>query len=153
MQYKKTIQHFSELNTETLYEIMRVRQEVFVVEQNCPYLDADGKDQYAYHLLLCNDEGKIMAYTRLLAEGVSYPGYISIGRVLSVQEFRGCGAGRAVMAESIKTCMEIFGRHYPIKIGAQSYLKDFYRSFGFEVSGEEYLEDGIPHLHMIRQWL
>lgn len=153
MVFSKIIKHFTELSTEELYEILRARQEVFVVEQNCPYLDADGKDRDAFHLMLLNDSGKIMAYTRLLPEGVSYPGFLSIGRVLTVRECRGSGAGKQIMQDSIRACEEYFGNIYPIKIGAQSYLLEFYRAFGFEVAGEEYIEDGIPHLHMIRPWL
>ena len=152
MQYRKLIKHFTALNTSELYEILRVRQEVFVVEQSCAYLDADEKDQHAFHLMFVDNHSRILAYTRLLPEGISYEGYISIGRVLTVEDIRATGAGKAVMQQSLLACEELFGKKYPIKIGAQSYLLNFYQSFGFEIAGAEYIEDGIPHLHMIRRW-
>ncbi len=140
---------FSELTPDQLYEILSLRQEVFVVEQNCPYLDTDGKDQDAHHFMYCDDTGKLLAYTRLLPKGVSYPDYISIGRVVNSPSVRGTGIGRVLMAKSIEQCMQLFGNE-PIKIGAQTYLLHFYESFGFVSTGEEYLEDGIPHTKMIR---
>lgn len=139
---------FSELRPEELYEAMALRQEVFIVEQNCPYLDADGKDLAAWHLLGRDQAGKLIAYTRLLPEGVSYPGYTSIGRVVSAPSVRGTGAGRELMQRSIDMCRLLFGNQ-PIKIGAQSYLLKFYESLGFQSTGEAYLEDGIPHTKMI----
>ena len=139
---------FDLLTTGELYTIMALRQEVFVVEQNCPYLDADGKDLLAWHLMARDAGGRLLAYTRLLPEGVSYPGYASIGRVLSAPAARGTGAGREVMRRSIALCRHLFGE-IPIKIGAQSYLLEFYSSLGFRSTGEEYLEDGIPHTKMI----
>ena len=139
---------FDALTTRELYEIMALRQEVFVVEQNCPYLDADGKDLQSWHLMGRNAEGVLLAYTRLLPEGVSYPGYTSIGRVVSSPVARGTGAGKEIMQRSIAMCRHLFGP-IPIKIGAQSYLLRFYESLGFISTGEEYLEDGIPHTKMV----
>jgi len=139
---------FDALTTRELYEIMVLRQAVFVVEQNCPYLDADGKDLASWHLLGRDANGQLAAYTRLLPEGVSYPGYASIGRVVSAPEARGTGAGRVVMQRSIEMCRHLFGP-CPIKIGAQTYLLRFYESFGFRSTGEQYLEDGIPHTKMV----
>lgn len=127
---------------------MALRQEVFVVEQNCPYLDADGKDLSAWHLMGFDSGNNLVAYTRLLPEGVSYEGYTSIGRVVSSPAVRGAGAGREVMQRSIGMCRHLFGP-LPIKIGAQTYLLRFYESLGFHSTGEEYLEDGIPHTKMI----
>lgn len=127
---------------------MALRQEVFVVEQNCPYLDADGKDLLSWHLMGRDKQGKILCYTRLLPDGVSYSGYTSIGRVVSSPSVRGTGAGRVLMHRSIELCRHLFGP-LPIKIGAQTYLLRFYESFGFQSTGEEYLEDGIPHTKMI----
>jgi ElaA protein len=140
---------FQELSTSELYEIMALRQEVFIVEQNCPYLDADGKDRYAWHLLCRQEDGKLIAYTRLLPKGISYPDYPSIGRVVNSPEVRGQGVGIVLMEKSIALCRHLFGNE-PIKIGAQRYLKTFYEERGFVSTGEEYLEDGIPHLKMIR---
>ncbi len=139
---------FNQLNPRELYAIMALRQEVFVVEQNCPYLDADGKDLAAWHLMGFDSENNLIAYTRLLPEGVSYEGYTSIGRVVSSPAVRGAGAGREVMQRSIDMCRHLFGP-LAIKIGAQTYLLRFYESLGFQSTGEEYLEDGIPHTKMI----
>lgn len=138
---------FSELTPYSLYEILALRQEVFVVEQNCPYQDCDGKDLLSYHLMGRNEQGKLVCYTRLLPKGVSYPEYVSIGRVVSSPAERGTGTGILLMEESIRRCRELFGNQ-PIKIGAQSYLLKFYEKFGFRSTGEEYLEDGIPHTKM-----
>jgi ElaA protein len=149
---------FDSLTVRELYDIMALRQEVFVVEQNCPYLDADGKDIAGWHLMLFNNvdngnpaedgKGKLAAYTRLLEKGISYDDYASIGRVVSASHARGTGVGKAVMQESIKQMGQLFPNQ-SIKIGAQSYLLKFYESLGFESTGEEYLEDDIPHTSMI----
>ncbi len=139
---------FDALTPRELYEILALRQEVFVVEQNCPYLDADGKDQHSWHLMGRDSSGVLLAYTRLLPEGVSYPGYVSIGRVVSAPAARGTGAGKVIMHRSIAMCRHLFGP-LPIKIGAQSYLLQFYENLGFISTGEEYLEDGIPHTKMV----
>jgi len=139
---------FEALSPRELYEILALRQEVFVVEQNCPYLDADGKDQHAWHLMGRDSSGALLAYTRLLPEGISYPGYTSIGRVVSSPAARGTGAGKEIMRRSIAMCRHLFGP-LPIKIGAQSYLLQFYENLGFISTGEEYLEDGIPHTKMV----
>jgi ElaA protein len=140
---------FAELTPQELYEILSLRQEVFVVEQNCPYLDTDGKDQESFHLMCRNDAGQLVAYTRLLPKGLSYPNYPSIGRVANAPSVRGQGVGKILMEKSIALCLHLFGNE-PIKIGAQSYLLAFYSSLGFVSTGEEYLEDGIPHTKMVR---
>jgi len=139
---------FTDLTATELYDILVLRQEVFIVEQNCPYLDADGKDLLAWHLMGRNEQGKLLCYTRLLPDGVSYVGYASIGRVASSPAARGTGIGRELMRRSIEMCKHLFGNQ-PVKIGAQTYLLRFYESFGFQSTGEEYLEDGIPHTKMI----
>ena len=139
---------FNELSTSLLYSIMRVRQEVFIVEQDCPYLDADSKDQFGYHLLGINEQGDLIAYTRLLPKGVSYSEYCSIGRVLTSEKGRGKGAGKEIMLQSIAACKKLFPDQ-KIKISAQSYLDKFYTDLGFEATGESYLEDNIPHQAMI----
>ncbi|MFT4758076.1 MAG: ElaA protein [Paraglaciecola sp.] len=140
---------FSEFSLEELYEVMALRQEVFVVEQDCPYLDADGKDQVCWHLMGYENE-KLVAYTRLVPVGVSYEKYPSIGRVITVGSVRGRGVGVQLMEASIQQCETLFGK-MAIKIGAQCYLLKFYNSLGFESVGEEYLEDGIPHISMVRK--
>jgi ElaA protein len=132
-----------------LYAILKLRQEVFIVEQNCPYLDCDGKDLESYHLLCYDTEQNLVAHSRLLPEGISYKGFVSIGRVVSAESVRGKGYGKLLMEESLRQIKLLFGE-LPIKIGAQSYLLNFYSSFGFVSTGEEYLEDGIPHTNMVR---
>ena len=141
---------FNELTLRELYDIMVLRQEVFVVEQNCPFLDADGKDFDSYHLMMYNNEQKLLAYTRLVPEGLSYENYTSIGRVVNHPSTRGSGIGKELMEHSIEWLEKLFGTDFPIKIGAQSYLLAFYEKFGFVSQGEEYIEDGIPHRIMIR---
>ncbi|MDB5282430.1 MAG: family acetyltransferase [Bacteroidota bacterium] len=138
---------FKELSVQELYGIMRLRQEVFIVEQNCPYLDADGKDLKSLHLM--GYEGQeLTAYSRLVAPGDSYT-EVSIGRVVSSTQYRKSGYGKLLMEESIRQIETIYGK-CPIRIGAQMYLQRFYESFGFVREGEEYLEDGIPHIIMVK---
>ena len=139
---------FHQLTLYELYDIMALRQEVFIVEQNCPYLDADGKDPQCWHLMGRDAAGKILCYTRLLPRGLAYEDYVSIGRVVSSPTARGTGAGKILMRRSIEMCRHLFGNQ-PIKIGAQTYLLKFYEGFGFQSTGEAYLEDGIPHTKMI----
>ncbi|HMX39115.1 MAG TPA: GNAT family N-acetyltransferase [Saprospiraceae bacterium] len=140
---------FSSLSPYELYDLMALRQEVFVVEQNCPYLDADGRDLNAWHLMGRDEAGRLLCYTRLLPKGVAYAEYMSIGRVVSSPSARGARAGKAVMLKSIQMCYALFGLA-DIKIGAQTYLLKFYEGLGFRSTGEEYLEDGIPHTKMIK---
>lgn len=137
---------FSELTTEELYKILQLRNEVFVVEQNCPYQDCDGKDLKAHHFSAW-DDGVLVAYTRLLPKGVSYDTGASIGRVLTSRKVRGQKLGKELMQKSIDKLYELYGQ-MPIIIGAQLYLKRFYESFSFVQQGEGYLEDNIPHIVM-----
>jgi len=140
--------HFSELTVNELYAMLRLRSEVFVVEQNCIFLDMDNNDQIAYHTMGWLN-GELIATTRLFDVDQSYPGYQSIGRVVGSPKHRGIGAGKALMQYSIAECERLFGKH-PIKIGAQLYLKKFYNEQGFEQAGEMYYEDEIEHIPMIR---
>ena len=137
---------FSELTTEELYKILQLRNEVFVVEQNCPYQDCDGKDLKAHHFSAW-DNSVLVAYTRLLPKGVSYDTGASIGRVLTSPKVRGQKLGKELMQKSIDKIYELYGQ-MPIIIGAQLYLKRFYESFAFVQQGEGYLEDNIPHIVM-----
>ena len=140
---------FDELTLIQLYEVMALRQTVFVVEQNCPYLDADGKDVDSWHLLGYDDHsGRLVAYTRLIPKGLTYADYASIGRVATAPDARGQGIGRRLMLESIRHARNRFGDS-PIKISAQAYLLQFYQDLGFVPVGKEYLEDGIPHIGML----
>ncbi len=138
---------FSELTPHQLYEIIYLRNEVFVVEQNCVFQDADHKDQDAFHLMAFIDDD-LAGYTRLLPKELSYD-EMSIGRVVTSPKYRRTGIGKKLMEASINKCHELFGEG-AIKIGAQLYLKHFYESFGFKQEGEGYLEDGIPHIYMIK---
>lgn len=147
MELHYIIKHFSELTTTELYALLRLRAEVFVVEQNCVYLDLDDKDQQSYHLLYYADE-QLAAYTRLVPAGLSFD-EISIGRVITSPAHRGTGLGKKLIDASIDGCYEKFGRQ-AIRIGAQLYLLKFYQSFGFVEQGEVYDENGIPHIEMVK---
>lgn len=137
---------FEELSSTELYAIIQLRNEVFVVEQNCVFQDADGKDPKAWHLMGWKNN-ELAAYTRLLPKGVSYAN-ASIGRVVTSQIARGSGIGKELMRNSIDIIYMLWGKQ-PIQIGAQLYLKKFYESFGFQQSSEMYMEDGIEHIEMI----
>ncbi len=136
---------FNDLTVEELYEIMKLRSQVFVVEQNCVYLDADDKDLNAYHLFTYIDN-KMAAYSRLLAPEVSYT-EASIGRVLTATSNRKNGVGILLMEQAVKQTRDLYNT-IAIKIGAQLYLKKFYEKFGFVQTSQIYDEDGIPHIEM-----
>ncbi len=139
---------FQQLSLDQLYAIMALRQEVFVVEQNCIYLDADGHDQQSLHLVGYGTTGQLLAYARLMPKGIPYENYSAIGRVVTSPKARGQGHGRPLMQKAIEAAYKFFGDD-PIKLSAQAHLKAYYNSLGFESIGEEYLEDGIPHIGMV----
>ena len=142
---------FNSIPNADLYEMLRQRQEVFVIEQQCFYSDMDGYDEAAHHLLGWQTvEGKrsLSAYLRCIAPGIKYA-EMSLGRVLTTQAARGSGAGRQLIAEGIRNAEALHPGHR-IRIGAQAHLEKFYGSFGFKAVGEPYDEDGIPHLEMLR---
>ena len=139
------IAHFDDLSTSELYAALRLRQEIFVVEQNCVYLDADGLDQNAVHIL-CWKQGELMACLRALAPGVSYP-QSSVGRIAVSPLARGLKLGRELVERGITYNLETWPES-DIRIGAQAYLEAFYSSLGFVVDGDLYMEDGIEHVHM-----
>lgn len=138
---------FNQLSTQELYDLLQLRSEVFVVEQNCVYQDIDGKDQKAIHLLGYSGE-KLVAYTRCFPPGVYFleP---AIGRVVVRRSERMSSFGHLILKASINALEEQFSGK-TIKLSAQTYLKNFYESHGFQQSGEGYLEDGIPHIAMLR---
>lgn len=148
MEVNWKIKRFEELTTIELYEILRVRAEVFVVEQTCVYQDLDEKDKKAYHLF-CENNGEIVAYLRILDKGVSYP-EISIGRVLTRETNRRTGLAREMMQKAISFVEEELSE-MQIRISAQLYLKRFYESLGFLITSEVYLEDDIEHIEMVRR--
>lgn len=141
-----TYLHFDELTAKELYAAMRLRGEVFVVEQNCPYLDADNLDLGSWHLFGWEGD-HLAAYCRILPPGLAFE-QASIGRVVSSPQSRGTGAGRELMQVAIEKTLAQFDVTQ-IKIGAQLYLKAFYESLGFTQWGEGYLEDNIPHIPML----
>ncbi|MCW2263278.1 MULTISPECIES: GNAT family N-acetyltransferase [Sphingobacterium] len=141
------IKSFKELSNEELYQILKLRSEVFVVEQHCVFQDMDNKDQESLHVM-CYIDDKLAAYTRVLPEGLSFE-EVSIGRVITSPLYRGLGLGKEIMEQSIAVCEKLFGIK-PIRIGAQLYLKKFYNEFGFVEIGDVYIEDGIVHIEMVR---
>lgn len=145
---KIIVKTFEELSIYELYDLLQLRSEVFVVEQDCVYQDLDGKDSKALHILGEKD-GKIVAYTRCFKPGIYFE-EASIGRVVVVSEERKYGYGHDIMKASV----EAINDHYnteTIKLSAQTYLIKFYNSLGFIETGEGYLEDGIPHIAMIKK--
>lgn len=139
---------FDALSLRELYEIGKLRQEVFVVEQDCPYVDFDGRDYDCYHLMAFDEKGTLQAYTRLVPKGIAYAQEPSIGRVITSQAVRGSGLGRELMLQSMQACEQLWPGE-SIRISAQSYLLKFYNNLGFQSTGKEYLEDGIPHTEML----
>ena len=142
-----TVKTFEDLNIRELYELLQLRSEVFVVEQDCVYQDLDGKDQKALHIIGTRN-GKIVAYTRCFKPG-DYFAEAAIGRVVVAEEFRKDGYGHQIMKASVAAISEHYKTNI-IKLSAQTYLIDFYNSLGFKTTGESYLEDGIPHIAMIK---
>lgn len=142
------LKSFNDLSNSQLYEILKLRSEIFVVEQDCVYQDMDDKDKIALHFFK-EEAHQIVAYTRLFKPGDYYK-EASIGRVVVKGYKRSTGLGHLLIDKSIEQIEKIIGK-IPIKIGAQVYLKRFYESHNFKKISEEYLEDGIPHVYMIRK--
>ena len=148
MEIQWKIKTFETLSVNELYDILRLRSEIFVVEQNCVYLDLDGKDKLALHLF-GEFEGKITAYSRLFKPGITFDN-APIGRVVVDANYRNKKWGHDLMREAIAGIQSHFGES-KITIGAQLYLKKFYESHGFVQTSEMYLEDDIPHIEMKRE--
>ena len=138
---------FEALSNEELYQLLRLRNEVFVVEQKCLFQDMDNKDQLCHHLSGYLN-GQILAHSRIVPAGISYE-YPSIGRIVVASEGRGMGLGVELLNVSIEKLELLYGKSV-IRIGAQLYLKKFYESFHFRQSGDIYLDDGIEHIEMTR---
>ena len=143
-----TTKTFSELNNEELYQILRLRTEVFVVEQNCVYQDLDNKDQKAIHIYY-KENNEIVAYTRIFKSGEYYKNP-SIGRVVVSKKKRGKELGKKIMISSIEYINKNI-KGDKIELSAQKYLDKFYKDLGFYKTGKDYLEDGIPHQRMIKE--
>src|SRR4051812_9663448 len=143
---------FNEMSLDDLYAIVRLREAVFIIEQNCPYPDSDGRDPLAWHLLGWRDgpDGKSLgAYARIFEPGIRYH-EASIGRIVTAPDVRGTGLGKQLMVEALRRTEQLVP-HQPIKIAAQRRLENFYRGFGFKSISEPYEEDGIIHVDMIRE--
>jgi ElaA protein len=141
--------YYAELSLDELYAILKLRSQVFVVEQGFRFLEMDGLDKCAYHILGWKGE-ELVATSRLFAKDLSYPGYQAIGRVATSEACRGQGIGKELMFLSVQECQRLFGKNEDIKINAQHRLKSFYELFGFEQVGDIYLIDGVDHIAMIR---
>lgn len=148
MALTKICKAFDALTPYQVYDMLRLRSEVFVVEQTCIFLDQDNKDQQCVHVLLY-DQDLLVATARLVPRSLSYPDAVSIGRIVTSPRVRGTGVGKVLVDMAIAACYRLYDTG-PIKIGAQVYAKKFYESFGFEQSGEVYDEDGIDHIEMTK---
>ncbi|OCA86197.1 GNAT family N-acetyltransferase [Pradoshia sp. D12] len=142
------LKKFDELTNIELYNILKERTLVFVVEQNCPYPEVDGKDPFSYHLFK-EDNGEIVAYLRIVPAGIAYQ-ETSIGRVIVKKEYRGEGIAGELLKKGLDFIQNEL-KETKVKIQAQDYLRKFYTSFGFQPISETYLEDNIPHVDMILQ--
>ena len=140
---------FNELTGEDLYNVLSVRQEVFIVEQCCPYQDADTFDKTSLHLIGYSQDGRIIAYSRLNFPDTRYK-EVSFGRTLVRKEVRGLGLGKEIVRRVLERCMNDFSG-LGIRISAQTYLTKFYQEFGFKSVGKPYMEDGIEHVEMLKK--
>ncbi|MGV3630361.1 MAG: GNAT family N-acetyltransferase [Bacteroidota bacterium] len=146
--YQFQVKAFQDLSVQEFHDILQLRIAVFVVEQNCPYPELDGKDPLSFHIAGRDSGGKVIAAARVLPPGISYE-EVSIGRVSSAPAFRGKGVGHPLMEAALAFIERQFGP-VPIRISAQAYLLQFYEKHGFVSTGKEYLEDDIPHIEMVR---
>lgn len=140
------LKRFDDLTNKELYDALRLRVDIFVVEQTCPYPEIDGKDQESLHLMY-KENGKIVAYARILPPGLSFD-EASIGRIIVAESHRGTGLGHELLDQAIKASLAKYNQ--PIKIGAQAYLEKYYEAAGFKTVSDVYLEDDIPHIDMLR---
>ncbi|WCM41292.1 GNAT family N-acetyltransferase [Flavobacterium sp. CBA20B-1] len=145
---KTEIKSFQELSATDLYHILDLRNQVFVVEQNCAYLDTDGCDQAATHVLIWNNDEVLVAYARVIAPDVKYKSS-SIGRVVVHASYRAKNIGHLLMKTAVQTVFDLYKTGH-ITISAQAHLQKFYNQHGFVTSSEVYLEDNIPHVQMVR---
>jgi ElaA protein len=141
------VKYYPELTLNEFHDIIALRLKAFVVEQNCAYLDLDGKDKKSYHVICRDGFGDVVATARILPPGLSYP-EVAIGRVVIDESIRGKGIGHDLMTQSMKYAEDEFGK-VPIRISAQKHLESYYNKHGFVSTGKEYLEDDIPHVEML----
>tara|TARA_B100001287_G_scaffold188125_1_gene158850 strand:+ start:226 stop:690 length:465 start_codon:yes stop_codon:yes gene_type:complete len=147
MNIEKNVAHYSQLNIDHFHDIIALRIKIFVIEQDCPYQDLDGKDKVGYHLFYTNNKDEVVAATRILPQNISYA-EVSIGRVVVDKDYRGLGLGDLIMKESMNFVQAEFGQ-VNIRLSAQKHLENYYGKHGFASTGKEYLEDGIPHVEML----
>ncbi|MBL6661129.1 MAG: GNAT family N-acetyltransferase [Crocinitomicaceae bacterium] len=147
MKFEHQVKSFLELSLEEFHDIIALRIQIFIIEQNCPYQEVDGKDKLAHHLFFKNEMDEIIAVTRILPQGISYE-EVAIGRVVVHEEYRGTGLGNQLMADSMNFVRDKYGE-VPVRLSAQKHLENYYGNHGFKSTGKEYLEDGIPHVEML----
>ena len=147
MHFDWKVKHYNDLSLNEFHDIIALRIAVFVIEQNCPYQELDGKDKKSYHLICRNDNGEIVSTARIIPPGVAYT-QVAIGRVVIADSARGLGLGHELMRQCMHFIVEEFGQ-VPVILSAQKHLKNYYASHGFASTGKEYLEDNIPHVEMI----
>ena len=147
MKFEHQVKSFQELSLEEFHDIIALRIQIFIIEQNCPYQEVDGKDKLAHHLFFKNEMDEIIAVTRILPKGISYA-EVAIGRVVVHEDYRGTGLGNQLMADSMNFVKDEYGK-VPVRLSAQKHLENYYRIHGFKSTGKEYLEDGIPHVEML----
>ncbi|PXF64663.1 GNAT family N-acetyltransferase [Kangiella spongicola] len=149
MQFK--LKSWAELEKSELYQLLQLRAQIFVVEQECAYQDLDGQDPEALHLLASDEHQTLVAYARLYETQIDTKDYVAIGRVCTAEAYRGQGISRQLMQQAISYIES--NQKKPITVSAQAYLEQFYQSLGFATVSEPYLEDGIPHIRMIKDEL
>lgn len=142
---------FGQLSADELYDILRLRAEVFVVEQRCAYQDLDGVDRQAFHLTGRNGEGGLVCYMRIIPVGVVHEKYGSLGRVLVAERSRGRGIAHELLRRGLEEYGRLVGADIPIEIEAQAYLLKFYEGYGFVAVGGVFDLDGLPHIRMVRR--
>ena len=142
------LKKYKVLTLDEFHDILQLRTDVFVVEQNCPYPEIDGKDKIAFHFFAKDSTNTMVAYTRIFKAGDYYK-EAAFGRVVVHTNFRNQKLGYLLVKKTIDSMIQLFGKT-PIKIGAQTHLRNFYGSFGFTQVGEAYIEDGIPHIYMVK---
>jgi ElaA protein len=147
MKFEHQVKSFQELSLEVFHDIIALRIQIFIIEQNCPYQEVDGKDKLAHHLFFKNEMDEIIAVTRILPQGISYA-EVAIGRVVVHEDYRGTGLGNQLMADSMNFVRDKYGE-VPVRLSAQKHLENYYGNHGFKSTGNEYLEDGIPHVEML----
>ncbi len=145
---KTNIKHFNDLTLNEFHDLVALRMQVFVVEQDCPYQDLDGLDKDAYHLIVLNENHQTIGTVRILKAGVYYD-EVAIGRVVSHEDFRHLKIGHLMMEKAIEFIAATL-KSNRIRLSAQTHLKHFYEKHGFVSTGKEYLEDGIPHTEMLK---